>query len=69
MFCDFDTQIKKNIFLFLHDKNDHKILNFERFHKTVLYEQLANAHHSTKFQISTSIFDPQKLNFFLQHDA
>ena len=38
--------------------------------KNVLYvKQLANAHHSTKFQIDTSIFDPQKLNLFLQHDA
>ena len=43
---------------------------FEHFQKPVLYvKQLANAHHSTKFQIDTSIFDPQKLNFFLQHDA
>ena len=28
--------------------------------KTVLYvKHLANAHHSTKFQIDTSIFDPK----------
>ena len=28
--------------------------------KNVLYaKQLANAHHSTKFQIDTSIFDPK----------
>ena len=52
------------------NKNDHKIQNFEKFQKIVLYvKHLANAHHSTKFQIDTSIFDPQKLNFFLQHDA
>ena len=52
------------------NKNDHKIQNFENFQKTVLYvKQLTNTHHSTKFQIDTSIFDPQKLHFFLQHDA
>ena len=52
------------------NKNDHKIQNFENFQKTVLYvKHLANAHHSTKFQIDTSIFYPQKLNLFLQHDA
>ena len=32
-------------------------------------KQLANTHHSTKFITDTSIFDPQKINFFLQHDA
>ena len=38
--------------------------------KNVLYvKHLANAHHNTKFQIDTSIFDSQKLNLFLQHDA
>ena len=32
------------------------------FSKYVLYvKQLVNAHHRTKFQIDTSIFDPQKL--------
>ena len=45
-----------------------KILNI--FKKNVLYvKQLGYTQHSTKFQIDTSIFDPQKLNFFLQHDA
>ena len=30
------------------------------FKKTVLYvKHLANAHHSSKFQIDTSIFDPK----------
>ena len=52
------------------NKNDHKIQNFGHFQKTVLYvKQLANAHHSTRYQIDTSIFDPQKLNFILQHYA
>ena len=41
------------------NKNDHKIQNFEIFQKTVLYiKHLANAHHSSKFQIDTLIFDP-----------
>ena len=40
------------------NKNDHKIEIFENFQKTVLYvKHLANAHHSSKFQIDTSIFD------------
>ena len=40
------------------NKNDHKIEIFENFQKTVLYvKYLANAHHSSKFQIDTSIFD------------
>ena len=48
------------------NKNGHKIHNFQHFQKTVLYvKQLVNAHHRTKFQINTSIVDPQKLNFFL----
>ena len=52
------------------NKNDHKIQNFENFQKNVLYvKHLAKVHQSTKFQIDASIFDPQKLNFFLQHDA
>ena len=53
------------------NKNDHKIKNFEHLKKPyyTYVKQPANAHHSTKFQIDTSIFDPQKLNFFLQHDA
>ena len=42
------------------NKNDHKIKNFENFQKTVLYvKHLANAHHRSKFQIDTSIFDPK----------
>ena len=42
------------------NKNDHKIKKFENFHKTVFYiKNLANAHHSSKFQIDTSIFDPK----------
>ena len=42
------------------NKNDHKIKNFDNFQKTVLYvKQLANAHHSSKFQIDTSIFAPK----------
>ena len=50
--------------------NDHKIQILKISKKTVLYvKRLANAHHSTKFQIDTSIFDPQKLNFFLEHDT
>ena len=41
-------------------KNDHKIQNFEHFQKNTLYvKQLAYVHHSTKFQIDTSIFDPK----------
>ena len=33
---------------------------FENFLKTVLYvKHLVNAHHSSKFQIDTSIFDPK----------
>ena len=52
------------------NKNDHKIQNFANFQKNVLHvKHLANAHHSTKFQIALSIFDPQKVNLFLQHDA
>ena len=40
------------------------------FKNRIIYvKHLANVHHSTKFQIDTSIFDPQKLNLFLQHDA
>ena len=44
------------------NKNDHKIKNFENFQKkNVLYaKHLANAHHSSKFQIDTSIFDPKR---------
>ena len=42
------------------NKNDHKIKNFENFQKNVLYvKHLANAHHSSKFLIDTSIFDPK----------
>ena len=42
------------------NKNDHKINFFENFQKTVLYvKQLAKAHHSSKFKIDTSIFDPK----------
>ena len=42
------------------NKNDHKIKIFENFQKSVLYvKYLANAHHSSKFQIDTSIFDPK----------
>ena len=52
------------------NKRGNKIQNFEKLKKNVSYvKHLANAHHSTKFQIDTSIFDPQKLNFFLQHHA
>ena len=40
--------------------NYHKIQNFKHFQKTVLYvKQLANAHHSTQFQIDTSILTPK----------
>ena len=58
-FRDFDPQNFKNIFfVFEWIKNDHKIEIFENFQKTVLYvKHLANAHHSSKFQIATSIFD------------
>ena len=39
------------------NKNDRKIQHFEHFQKTVLYvKQLANAHHSTKFQIESLFF-------------
>ena len=71
MFCNFDPQNFQNIyFCFWTNKNGHKIQNFEHFQKNVLcVKQLANAHHSTKFQIDTSIFDLQKLNLFLQHDG
>ena len=42
------------------NKNDHKIKHFENFRKTVLYvKHLVNAHHTSKFQIDTSIFDPK----------
>ena len=42
------------------NKNDHKIKNFESFKKAVLHvKHLANAHHSSKFQIHTSIFYPK----------
>ena len=42
------------------NKNHHKIQYSENFQKTVLYvKHLANAYHSTKFQIDTSIFDPK----------
>ena len=42
------------------NKNDHKINFFENFQKSVLYvKHLANAHHISKFQIDTSIFDPE----------
>ena len=46
-----------------------KILNIFKKPYFMYVKQLANEHHSTKFQMDTSIFDPQKLNFFLQHDA
>ena len=37
-----------------------KSQKIENFHKTVSYvKHLANAHHSTKFQNDTSIFDPK----------
>ena len=51
------------------NKNDHKIQNFKKFKKRINVKQLANAHHITQFRIDKSLFDPQKLNFFLQHDA
>ena len=62
-------KFQKHLFCFWMNKNEHKIQNLEHFQKTVYVKQLANVHHSTKFQIDTSIFDPQKLNFFLQHNA
>ena len=46
-----------------------KILNISTKQNVLYVWQLANIHHSTKFQTDTSIFDPQKLNLFLQHDA
>ena len=61
IFRDFDPQnFKKHLFCFWMNKNDHKIKNFENFQKTVSFvKHLANAHHSSKFQIDTSIFYPK----------
>ena len=42
------------------NKTHYKIKKIENFQKTVLYvKHLANAHHSSKFQIDTSILDPK----------
>ena len=48
------------------NKNEHKIKILKIFKKNVLYvKQLANAHHSSKFQIDTSIFDPKsQISFY-----
>ena len=56
-------------FIFEWIKVTIKSKNFEHEKAYLYVKQLANAHHSTKFQIDTSIFDHQKLNIFLQHDA
>ena len=41
------------------NKNDHKIKILKIFKKPYyMFKHLANAHHSSKFQINTSIFDP-----------
>ena len=41
------------------NKNDHKIKNIENCQTELYVKHLANAHHSSKFQIDTSIFDPK----------
>ena len=58
------------LFVFEWIKMTIKSSNLNIFKKNVLYvKRLGNAHHSTKFQIDTSIFYTQKLNVFLQHDV
>ena len=60
IFRDFDPQNFKNIF-FVFEWIKMTIKSFfSIFKKNVLYvKHLANAHHISKFQIDTSIFDPK----------
>ena len=66
IFCDFDPKFPINNYFW---KMTEKFKIF-RMKKNVLYvTQLASSNHSVKFQVDALIFDPQKLNFILQHTS